>query len=322
LYKDGPESADGFIRTQRKDQFVSRALRFYDLLNRLPFAASFKGKIIFAVVVSVLLPVAAMEIYFIGFSELRGEQLERAILISGLASATAAVFSYWALSTILRPILSTAKQLNQFLNTRTLPDLPVHYRDEVGSLMSNVNYITRSMHDLVETANQNGAIDHLTGIYNRRSAENRLKDSIELARIRQNSMSFAILDIDNFKTLNDTYGHDFGDTVLRQIGDLLRTNVRRSDWVGRWGGDEFVISIQGGEREANAMLSRICESARKERFIAPNQSVHTITFSCGVCEWQESMDPQALFTKADEALYSAKRGGRDQVHLWSEMATA
>jgi len=299
---------------------MSRALKFYDLLNRLPFATSFRSKVVFAVVVSVLLPVMAMEIFFILFSTLKGPELEQAILISGVAAATAAVFAYWALSTILKPILCTSRQLNQFLNEKVLPDLPVHYRDEVGSLMSNVNYITRSMKDLIESANQDGAIDHLTGIYNRRSAENRLKDSIELTRIRQNALSFAILDIDNFKTLNDTYGHDFGDAVLRQTGDLLRTNVRRTDWVGRWGGDEFVIAFQGGESEASAMFSRICELAGRELFIAPDQSVHKITFSCGVCEWQEAMDSQFLFTKADEALYAAKRGGRDQVQVWSEYA--
>ncbi len=301
---------------------MSKALKFYDLLNRLPFVTSFKSKVMFAVVVSVLLPVSVMEIYFIGFSSLRGPEVEQAILISGLAASAAAVFAYWTLSTILRPILHTSRQLNHFLNERVLPDLPVHYRDEVGSLMSNVNYLARSMQDLVESANQNGAIDHLTGIYNRRSAENRLKDSVELTRIRQNSLSFAILDIDKFKMLNDTYGHDFGDKVLRQVGELLRTNVRRTDWVGRWGGDEFVISVQGGENEASAMLSRLCDLARRELFIAPDQSVHKITFSCGVCEWQEMMDSQLLFTKADEALYTAKRGGRDQLHVWSEMAPA
>jgi diguanylate cyclase (GGDEF)-like protein len=313
---------DSSERKKERRRFMSRALKFYDLLNRLPFATSFRGKVVFAVVVSVLLPVTAMEIYFIGFSSLQGRELEQAILISGLAAAAAAVFAYWALSTILRPILYTSRQLNHFLNDKVLPDLPMHYRDEVGSLMSNVNYLARSMQDLLETANQNGAIDHLTGIYNRRSAENRLRDSIELTRIRQTSLSFAILDIDKFKMLNDTYGHEFGDAVLRQIGDLLRTNVRRTDWVGRWGGDEFVISIQGGEREATAMLSRICELGRRELFVAPDQSVHKITFSCGVCEWQEVMDSQSLFSKADEALYVAKRAGRDQVQVWSEMATA
>lgn len=301
---------------------MSKAMQFYDLLNRLPLSNSFRGKVVFAVVVSVLTPVAVLEVYFIGFSPLHGEALEQAILISGLAAAAAAVFAYWALSTVLRPILFTSRQLNQYLKDRVLPDLPAHYTDEVGRLMSNVNYLTRSMQDLTESAAQNGAIDHLTGIYNRRSAESRLRDSIELSRIRQSPLSFAVLDLDSFKHLNDAYGHEFGDTVLRQIGDLLRVNVRRTDWVGRWGGDEFVISVQGGEVEASAMLLRICEVVRRQEFVAPDGSVHKITFSCGVCEWQDAMDSQGIFHKADEALYSAKRLGRDQVQLWSELAPA
>lgn len=305
----------------KKSRFMPRPIKFLELLNRLPFADSFRGKVVFAVVLSVLAPVAAMEAYFIGFSPLRGESLEQVILISGLSAAAAAVLAYWALSTVLGPILEVARALNQFLKDRELPDFPVHFTDEVGSLMSNLNYMTRSIEDLRASANQNGAIDHLTGIYNRRAAENRLRDSIELGRIQQHALSFAILDLDSFKGLNDQFGHEFGDDVLRQVGDLLRLSVRRTDWVGRWGGDEFVISIQGGEAEASAMLSRICELVRVKDFVAPDASLHRITFSCGVCEWQDSMDSQGIFQKADEALYSAKRAGRDQVQIWSELAT-
>ena len=147
-----------------------------------------------------------------------------------------------------------------------------------------------------------------------------MRDSIELGRIQQHALSFAILDLDSFKGLNDQFGHEFGDDVLRQVGDLLRLSVRRTDWVGRWGGDEFVISIQGGEAEASAMLSRICELVRVKDFVAPDASLHRITFSGGVCEWQDAMDSQGIFQKADEALYSAKRAGRDQVQIWSELA--
>jgi diguanylate cyclase (GGDEF)-like protein len=297
-------------------------MQLYDLLNQLPFTRSFRAKVLFAVAICVLLPVLALEIFLIGYSPLQGAALERAVWVSTAVAVVAAMIGYWALSTILRPLAETSRQLNRYLNERVLPQLPGHYKDELGMLMSNVNYVTRSLQDMLESANQNGAIDHLTGIYNRRSSENRLRDAIELSRIRQNLLSFAVLDLDNFKSLNDTYGHDFGDSVLRQIGDLLRSNVRRTDWVGRWGGDEFVIALQGGETEASAMLSRICELARRELFVAPDGSVHRITFSCGVCEWQEVMDAHLLFTHADEALYRAKRQGRDQVQLYSELATA
>jgi diguanylate cyclase (GGDEF)-like protein len=301
---------------------VSRALRIYDLLNKLPFATSLSGKIVLAVVVSVLLPVTAMEVYFICFSSLTGRELEYAILISGITSALAAVLAYWTLSTILKPVLVTARQLHEFLNHQVMPDLPMNYNDEVGNLMSNINYLARRTRDLSERANLNASVDHLTGAYNRRNTESRLRDSIELARVRQTNLSFAILDIDHFKKLNDSYGHDFGDLVLRRIGELLRGNIRRTDWVGRWGGDEFVIALEGGEREASAMLTRICEMARQEFFVAPDKTVHRVSFSCGVCEWQDFMDAQVLFTKADEALYGAKRAGRDQIQVYTDFATA
>lgn len=299
---------------------MARALFIYDLLHRLPFARSYRSKVALAVLFSVLLPVAAMETWFIVFSPLRGEGLEQAILVTCVGAALASVFAYWMLDGILRPIQVMARQLNLFVNERVLPDLPGHYKDEVGSLMSNVNYVSRNLYELFENTAQTALVDHLTGAYNRRSSESRLRDAVELSRIRQSNLCLAILDLDDFKSLNDNYGHEFGDTVLRQLGELLRSNVRRGDWVGRWGGDEFVIAIQGGESEAQAMLSRICEAVRQEQFMAPNGSVHRLTLSCGVCEWSDTLDPNNLFARADEALYRAKRGGRDQVSLYSEVA--
>jgi diguanylate cyclase (GGDEF)-like protein len=301
---------------------MSRALRLYDLLHRLSFARGFRAKVVVAVIASVLLPTFAMQLYFVCFSPLQGWALEQAILMGSLAAVAASTLAYWALSTILLPLLVASRQLERYLTDRTLPQLPTHYKDEVGSLMANINYLARSHEENVRTSAQNAAYDHLTGIYNRRASESRLKDSIELSRIRQNPLSFAILDLDNFKRLNDTYGHDFGDAVLRQVGELLRGNVRRSDWVGRWGGDEFVVTVHGNESEAMAMISRICELLRREDIMAPDESYHKLSFSVGVCEWSEAMDSHALYTKADEALYSAKRQGRDQVQLWSEVALA
>ncbi len=301
---------------------MARALRFYDLLNRLSFAPSFRAKVVLSVLVCVLLPIGAMETYFIVFSGLQGRELERAILVGCLAAGAAATLAYWALSTILRPIAYASRQLNKYLIDRTLPSLPTHYKDEVGSLMSNINYLTHTLHDLLENQNENATFDHLTGIYNRRASEKRLKDAIELARIRQDALSFAIMDLDHFKRINDTYGHDFGDVVLRQVGDMLRTNVRRTDWVGRWGGDEFVIAVQGGEAEAMALLSRICDVTRRASIAAPDKSPHRISFSVGVCEWNSELDARGLYTKADQALYSAKRLGRDQVQMWSELVVA
>jgi diguanylate cyclase (GGDEF)-like protein len=299
---------------------MARALRFYDLLHRLSFAASFRAKVVVAVFASVLVPIGILQFYFVLFSPLHGESLERAILVSGLAAGGAATMSYWALSTILRPLSYASRQLDRYLTDRTLPEPPVQYKDEVGLLMANINYVARCLEEHHQNTTQNAAYDHLTGVYNRRASESRLRDSIELSRIRQTPLSFAILDLDNFKRMNDSYGHDYGDTVLRQIGELLRQNVRRSDWVGRWGGDEFVLAIHGNESEAMALVSRLCEVVRRDRVLAPDQTIQSLSISVGVCEWNESMEAHSLYTKADEALYTAKRQGRDQVQVWSELA--
>jgi diguanylate cyclase (GGDEF)-like protein len=296
-----------------------RGLKIYEWLNRIPLTRSFHGKVVAAVAISVLAPAAVLQICLIFFSPFEPAQITLAGRLVSLAAVLGALLSCWSLSKVLTPLTETARALQRFVSEGLPPELPGNYQDEVGRLMANINYLASNVRDLQESEKVNGALDHLTGAFNRRSAENRMRDSIALAQVRHAQMSFAILDIDNFKTLNDTYGHEFGDKVLRQLGDLLRGNIRRTDWVGRWGGDEFVISIEGGEREASAMLSRLVELIRHQRVVAPDGSEHQITLSCGVCEWQESWDASGLFTRADEALYSAKRAGRNQVQVWSEI---
>lgn len=294
-------------------------MKLYHWLNRIPLASSFHGKVVAAVAASVLAPAAFLQIYVILFSGFEPAQVNTITRLVGLAAVLGALLSYWTLSKVLRPVSETSRALQRFVSEGLRPELPGSYQDEVGRLMANVNYLASNMQTLLESEKVNGTLDHLTGTYNRRNSENRMRDSIELAQVRHSQLSFAILDIDNFKRLNDSYGHDFGDKVLRQIGQLLRSNVRRSDWVGRWGGDEFVITIEGGEREASAMLTRLAELLRRQVILAPDGTEHRVTFSCGVCEWQSAWEASHLFTHADEALYTAKRGGRNQVQLWSEL---
>ncbi|MFO0508414.1 MAG: diguanylate cyclase [bacterium] len=301
---------------------MSRRLKFYDLLDRLPFALSFRSKAWLAALISFLIPLAAVLFYVLSLAGLRKEHRSELIIVIALAGVCGSFFAFWTITSVLRPVYYVASQLKHFLDHQGPANLPIHYRDEVGGLMANVNELTRSLREVLAHSTQTSLLDHLTGVYNRRSAEERLRDSIELCRIRQTTISLAVIDIDHFKTLNDSRGHAFGDMVLRQIAELFRTNLRRTDWIGRWGGDEFVILIQGSEPEALALLSRIQELARHNMIIAPDQSAHKITFSCGVCEWRDTMDTAMLFARADAALYAAKHGGRDQLQTFQEVNAA
>lgn len=157
-------------------------------------------------------------------------------------------------------------------------------------------------------------VDGLTELYNKRYFNEALDREASRSRRYQRTFSLVLFDIDHFKSINDTYGHLAGDAVLRQLGALVRTRVRRDDVPARTGGEEFAVILpevgRSGARHLAEKLRVAIESAtfRFEGTTIP------VTISAGVAEWTpESSDPQELVKEADERLYEAKRGGRNRV---------
>jgi diguanylate cyclase (GGDEF)-like protein len=158
-------------------------------------------------------------------------------------------------------------------------------------------------------------IDYLTSIYNRRAVIQLLKK--ELARSDRDGrpMSLAMLDVDHFKAINDTYGHAVGDSVLKECVQSVRSYLRDYDLVGRFGGEEFLIVLPGVDLE---QARDVCERIRLEvrnRDMSVQDCHLRLTVSLGVTTWQSGMDADRLIMKADDALYLAKRKGRDRVEL-------
>jgi diguanylate cyclase (GGDEF)-like protein len=162
--------------------------------------------------------------------------------------------------------------------------------------------------------------DQLTGVYNRGFFEDRL--SAELSQPQRYPLCLALLDIDHFKGINDTYGHAVGDTVLRKLGFLLKTNVRKGSVVARFGGEEFAVIFPNVSLQtAHLAIDNI------RRLIESNivtDDGKPVAISAGVSEADLS-DPaglnraqQLLIQKADENLYQAKRSGRNRVCSLSE----
>jgi diguanylate cyclase (GGDEF)-like protein len=159
--------------------------------------------------------------------------------------------------------------------------------------------------------------DGLTGLYNRSKLDAILED--ELARFKRNQRSFALLvmDIDYFKTLNDTYGHIVGDEVIVAVARILSESIRSVDYAARYGGDEFVIvMVEATADMALKTAERIRSRVNDIRYNANGQTV-SVTVSIGVVQSQQSDDisPTALFARADSALYEAKRAGRNRAYL-------
>ncbi len=151
--------------------------------------------------------------------------------------------------------------------------------------------------------------DTLTQLPNRRFLEMQLEQQRFLAEQQHKIFSLVILDIDHFKAINDTYGHQAGDNVLQQIGKLLTTHLRQGDFVGRWGGEEFLILLPSCN--TNCAIE-IMERIRKHVATYTFNLEISATFSCGISEWQSKTSIAEMLEHADDALYQAKRGGRNQ----------
>ncbi|HYA74312.1 MAG TPA: PleD family two-component system response regulator [Roseiarcus sp.] len=172
-----------------------------------------------------------------------------------------------------------------------------------------------SLREKVQQSIEMALFDPLTGLNNRRFMENHLATMLDNARVRRASLTLMILDIDHFKRVNDTYGHDCGDEVLKGFADRLRGIIRGGDLLCRLGGEEFVIVMPGVNIQAAA---RIAERARlaiqQEQFVIdPSGRMIPVTVSIGLAERGAEDDASSLYRRADRALYRAKAEGRNRV---------
>lgn len=155
--------------------------------------------------------------------------------------------------------------------------------------------------------------DSMTGLYNHTTTKEHLDTTIAHAQRKQEEVCFAMIDVDKFKVVNDTYGHPIGDRVLIALARLIRQRVRKADIVGRYGGEEFAVILPGCSiSEATALLNELRESFATINFQAKDETF-SCTFSCGIAPLSLYGDALALSAAADEALYEAKHGGRNQV---------
>jgi diguanylate cyclase len=156
-------------------------------------------------------------------------------------------------------------------------------------------------------------IDQLTGVLNRRGMDDAF--STEIARYRRSGelLSVALLDIDNFKSLNDQHGHAAGDSALKHLAGVVKRTVRPTDIVTRMGGEEFVVILPNTNLdEAVTTMSRLQRALTKEYFLGNNQKL-LITFSAGVALFQNEDDVSSILLRADQAMYLAKKSGKNRV---------
>ena len=157
------------------------------------------------------------------------------------------------------------------------------------------------------------SVDPLTSLLNRRGILQRIE--YEQARHIRNATVFSIIlvDVDFFKPINDNYGHDCGDLVLKTVSQRLRDHVRRLDSAARWGGDEFLILLPETQIEgAKVLAEKLRRLVEETSFVFHSNSIR-LSITLGVSDCQRCPEVDQLITDADQALYRAKQSGRNQV---------
>ncbi|SEF53504.1 GGDEF domain-containing protein [Nitrosomonas ureae] len=208
----------------------------------------------------------------------------------------------------------TQKVQNNVLKYRN--DL-VFARAEINEAQNQINQLETKLQEMSEQVQE----DHLTGALNRRGFDKAFEREITQLARSKGMLCFALLDIDNFKQLNDTHGHHVGDDALKYLVEAVKETVRRDDVISRYGGEEFAILLpNSGLKVAISTVARIRRYLTKKFFLHGNNRL-LITFSAGVTQYQPGESQESLFKRTDEALYFAKRNGKNQIVAAEEAAT-
>ena len=194
----------------------------------------------------------------------------------------------------------------RWINDRGVPffDAEGRFAGYIGSCMDVTEKIEGRK--LIELAHY----DTLTGVFNRNYLEILIDFAAQNAKKEQYPVSAILIDVDNFKYFNDQYGHDFGDKVLSSVAKLMSNKLRESDYIGRFGGDEFLILLpRTRQEEASGIARRILDALP---MLNIENSYEAISVSMGITEHQPGEDLRGTIKKADDAMFQAKRSGGNQ----------
>lgn len=184
-------------------------------------------------------------------------------------------------------------------------------RDQVDLANNEIAKLQTELHHTSEMVRH----DPLTGALNRKGLDETLKREIARAQRRASSLCIGLLDVDNFKRINDTHGHHAGDAALMHLTEVVKENLRPQDSLARFGGEEFVIILPDTDAEdAIKAMHRLQRALTNKYFLTGGQKL-LITFSAGVARLDDDEAPEAAIDRADKAMYRAKKAGKNRVMM-------
>jgi diguanylate cyclase (GGDEF)-like protein len=228
---------------------------------------------------------------------------------------------FWVLavgSLILAVLLTAAASLLAFHTIRADIMLICFGAGGITSLMTafTVRYMVIRMRVHQEKLERFATVDELTGSPNRRVFRERLESEVDRCSRLGTRLCVVFVDIDFFKRINDDYGHQVGDSVLKEIYARLEESLRPYDFVGRFGGDEFIMALPGTDAEGGVAVA---ERLRESVLAGPVEKLRGVTVSLGVAQLEKGMTAEVLLSNADVALYRAKNSGRNRTEMHARL---
>jgi diguanylate cyclase (GGDEF)-like protein len=282
-------------------------LRVYRAFSRV-FPRSFRAKLMAVMVCCVLAPLTAFVVWLLNNNGADPQHLVSGVILALLCTIAGAIAASVLIYQLLKPLRMIIEEVEEYYSEKRLPELPEDGRDEMGMLMRGINRGLREIDSGMRELERVALEDPLTGALSRRGTDRALQHSVERAE-KGDSFMLYVMDVDNLKPVNDELGHAAGDRLLIDMVDSARRWMRDGDWIGRWGGDEFLVGVFGEHAQGTQAVQRWL----RRLAIADRDGV-PIRVSIGCAQYRPGLDALALYREADAAMYAAKaRGGGNLV---------
>lgn len=283
-------------------------------LPRMTFQAiesSLTIKIFAICFVSIHVPLLAVVAHLLSGGELSGTRVLLVLLFSTLAGTAGCLFALWR---ITRPLRQLSHSIDRYRTEGAPLSVRVKTRDEIGTVAQAVCSLVSELDLSLKTLEHQANTDPLTGLANRRFILARGNQTFSSAAVTGAPLSLLLFDLDHFKGINDTYGHEMGDHALTAAAQAIRNNLRPDDLAGRIGGEEFCVLLPNttlSQAQAIAERLRVC----LEKICLAPLPVGRITASFGLAEAHDQFASfQDFMAATDMALYRAKQHGRNRIH--------
>lgn len=282
-------------------------MRLYRGLGLL-FPRSYRAKLLVVMFGGTTLPLALLALWLLTNNGAPPEDILVGTVIAACLTLIGTLLAMIAVYHLLTPLRRAADALDAYYNAQALPRLPEVGHDEMGRLLRGINRCLLGVDAGVRELERLALQDPLTGAMNRRGCDQLLTEIVGTAGGSAQPFVLAVVDLDNLKPINDAYGHAAGDRALIALVARAESWLRSDEWIGRWGGDEFLIGLRDPLPEA---LDRL--TAWVEALTRADGDEQPVQISAGCAALRPGEDAMQLYRRADAAMYNAKFDGGSKV---------